>query len=122
MRRGSTAFQADITAHLSDGVTEGAENLFLQGWQHFSKLCTTHAFHLPPLFRSESSTSFQLIRSQARLAVWLERAGNGKGPGVVGTGHCVIGGPSGVGKSYILRGMALTVAALCSHAQPFTLD
>jgi hypothetical protein len=38
------------------------------------------------------------------------------------TGHTALGGALGVGKSYVLRGVALVTAALCAVATPLTWD
>ena len=63
-----------------------------------------------------------LLRSLARKCLTLERVVRGIGGGTSGSGHTALAGTLGVGKTYIMRGFALVVAALCVHCIPITFD
>jgi hypothetical protein len=64
-----------------------------------------------------------LIAREVRRLCNLEQLGvHGYGFGVRGCGHSAFGGPVGVGKTYVLRGISLVTAALCQCAFPVTFD
>jgi len=97
----------------SDSQTEGID-AFLKTWQAFSILPSFHPLYLHPLF--ENDELLMLLKNEATIAILLEQVQAGRGPGVPGTGHRVLGGAVGVGKTYILRGLSLVLATLCTYS------
>lgn len=93
-------------------------DVFLRTWRAFSLLPVVHQLHLRPLY--ERTELVSLLRNEAAVAILLERVHTNRGPGVPGTGHRVLGGALGVGKTYILRGLALVLATLGSAVSPVT--
>jgi hypothetical protein len=107
-------FQCSVEA----GDDKAAYTVFVTTWATFSTLSPAHPLHLLPLFHDEQRA--ELLRSAVKLITWLEMLKHGKGPGVAGTGHRILGGVVGVGKTNLLRGLALVTSALCSVATPLT--
>lgn len=103
----------------ADTLAEGTE-AFLDTWRVFSTLPANHALYLHPLF--ETPELLTLIKNEANIAIRLDQVQAGRGPGVPGTGHRVIGGALGVGKTYFLRGMSLVLATVCDATTPITLN
>lgn len=95
------------------------EDAFIDTWRAFSNLPTDHVLHLRPLFLHPRLRD--LLRFEVSIAVSLE-CKHLKREGVWGTGHRVLGGVLGVGKTYVLRGLALSLATLCAVATPITLS
>lgn len=109
-------FQAAVSA--KDAVA--GSDAFKATWRAFSALPADHLLYLRPLFGQPSL--LELLEYEASIAVSLELAKMGRGPGVMGSGHRVLSGPPGVGKTYVLRGLALCLAVLCTAVTPFTLN
>ena len=95
-------------------------DVFLHMWALFEQLPPKHALYLQPLFRTPEV--LDLLRSLERKCLTLERVVRGIGGGTSGSGHTALAGTLGVGKTYIMRGFALVVAALCAHCIPITFD
>jgi len=113
-RRLRRLFQSAVEA----GDATAAFDTFVATWATFAKLSPTHPLFLRPLF--QDAQIMGLLRSEVTLIMWLEMLKLGKGPGVAGTGHRALGGSLGVGKTYMMRGLALVTSALCSVATPIT--
>ena len=79
-----------------------------------------HVLYLHPLF--ENAELLALLQNEATIALRLDQVQAGRGAGVPGTGHRVIGGALGVGKTYFLRGLSLVLATVCAAVTPITLN
>lgn len=115
-RFAAVALAADSDA---EAVARSA-GVFFEAWAAFGGTPSSKALHLRPLY--DDPAVVQLLRRQLARFVLLERAqaqlpGS---PGLAGTGHLAIGGAFGVGKTYLLRGLALVVAALGHRVVPVT--
>jgi hypothetical protein len=98
----------------------GAEDCFLDAWKLFASLLPSHPLYLQPLFQENSGVN--ILRKEARRIICIELLAFNRGPGVSATGHKVLGGAPGVGKTYILRGLALAISVMCETAEPITFD
>lgn len=95
-------------------------DVFFDMWALFQRLSPTHALYLQPLFRTPEVLA--LLSGVARKCLILDRVVRGISGGTSGSGHMALAGTLGVGKTYIMRGCALVVAALCVHCVPVTFD
>lgn len=110
------AFRAAVSANLP----ENAISAFLLTWLALSSLPSDHALHMSHLFGNDQLQ--HLLRTEATTAFELDRMAAKLGPGIHGSGHTVLGGALGVGKTYILRGLAIVLSILCEAAMPVTLN
>jgi hypothetical protein len=116
LRQTKCAFQDAVLGANRDA----AWDLFKQAWQFFSTLPPAHDLYLRPLFESEWVDG--LLRSELSRCIKLELLRHDKGSGLGAMGHKALGGVPGVGKTYIMRGVALVTAAICMVATPVTYD
>ena len=86
------AFRA---AAAGEATAADAEAAFLDAWRAFSLLPAAHALHLRAPF--ESAALRALLAGEAAMLLTLERAHADCGPGVLGSGHRVLGGALGAG-------------------------
>jgi hypothetical protein len=113
-------FLAAFTAAASDAdAVRACNDVFFAAWAAFAAPYS-EALRLRPLYGDPAVVG--LLRRQLANFVLLERAkarlpGS---PGLAGTAHLAVGGSRGVGKSYLLRGLALVVAALGQRVVPVT--
>lgn len=109
-------FQAAVAGADADAWA----GIFVDTWRAFADLPADHSLYLRPLF--DHAGLVQFLHHEASIAVSLDKVKMGRGPGILGTGHRVLGGALGVGKTYVLRGLALSLATLCRAATPITLS
>jgi len=111
-------FQLAVHAK-ADSHAEGM-GAFLETWREFSIIPAPHVLYLHPLF--ENAELLALLHNEATIALRLDQVQAGRGAGVPGTGHRVIGGALGVGETYFMRGMSLVLATVCAAVTPITLN
>jgi hypothetical protein len=124
LREHRSRFQAAVLA-ITKGDDENVQfnrcwEAWLGAWKYLATLGSQHEFFVRPLFREKAVED--LLRIEMQKCLQLERLRHNNGPGIGGTGHRALGGALGVGKTYIMRGIALLTAALCAAATPVTFN
>lgn len=116
LRRLRNRWSESVSSVTEEDALRLCEPIFFETWAAFSRLPSRHPLRLRQLYRGDDLE--KLLRYFLGRCLRLERVCKGQGTGISGTGHLVLGGPLGAGKTYLLRGLAFVVAALCEHVLP----